>query len=267
MRECARCGLPVTKKPGPGRYPKFCSEKCRTPFKWAREHGDFMPRRRGSNQAVCENCGGSCRTGNAHGPTRFCSKKDCRRAAARVRSRDCAVPKKHGTCVECAAPFVGNAKRIYCSTPCLSRAYGRRRREDGRKAEMSAKRRARERGAKVKDGKRRAVLERDDWVCHLCGDRTNPDAVYPAPDYPVIDHVVPLSKGGVHGPENWRTAHNSCNSRRRDISVDEYRIRFVLAPSLSVPRAAFASVDVESIAAEMEAFSSLLERCGSPDLS
>ena len=55
---------------------------------------------------------------------------------------------------------------------------------------------------------------------------SNRDAVYPADDYPVIDHVVPLSKGGEHAPSNWKTAHSICNMRKGNLSVEEFWDRF-----------------------------------------
>ena len=151
------------------------------------------------------------------------------RARSRERSRANYTPrpKLAGNCVHCAEPFLGKAGRRYCSQSCVNAASNRRRTADGRKAEHSALRRAMERGAKVQGGRRTQVLERDQWMCHLCDKPTNREATYPAPDYPVIDHVIPLARGGEHGPSNWRTAHNRCNSQRRDMSVEDYRARYV----------------------------------------
>ena len=44
----------------------------------------------------------------------------------------------------------------------------------------------------------------------------NRTAEVPALDAPVIDHTIPLAKGGVHGPTNWQTAHFWCNSVKAD---------------------------------------------------
>lgn len=52
------------------------------------------------------------------------------------------------------------------------------------------------------------ILDRDGWVCHLCG-------------YPIagledlhFDHVIPLAKGGPHSMANIRPAHAKCNLRK-----------------------------------------------------
>lgn len=70
---------------------------------------------------------------------------------------------------------------------------------------------------KITPGRRHAVFERDDWVCQICGDRVNRQAVVPELDAPVIDHRVPLAAGGEHGQANWQTAHFYCNSVKRDL--------------------------------------------------
>lgn len=75
------------------------------------------------------------------------------------------------------------------------------------------------------------MIERDGFVCHLCLGPTNPEAKYPEPDFPVIDHVAPLGTGGDHTPSNWAVAHNLCNSRRRDLDIDEFRSRYLARPT------------------------------------
>lgn len=70
----------------------------------------------------------------------------------------------------------------------------------------------------------REVFERDDWICHLCRE-VIPEALRTTrvlgskyePLAPVIDHVIPLSKGGPHTMNNCRAAHWSCNARKFNI--------------------------------------------------
>lgn len=67
----------------------------------------------------------------------------------------------------------------------------------------------------------REVFERDAWVCHLCR-KTIPERLRTTRIIggrhealsPVIDHVIPLSKGGPHTMENCRAAHWTCNARK-----------------------------------------------------
>ncbi len=71
----------------------------------------------------------------------------------------------------------------------------------------------------------REVFERDGWTCHLCG-QSIPEPLRGTarilggthdPLSPVIDHAIPLSKGGPHTMDNCRAAHWTCNSRKFNI--------------------------------------------------
>lgn len=54
---------------------------------------------------------------------------------------------------------------------------------------------------------RREIFERDGWRCWICGEVV-------AEEDASIDHVVPIAQGGADAPDNIRTAHRDCNSRR-----------------------------------------------------
>jgi 5-methylcytosine-specific restriction endonuclease McrA len=66
-----------------------------------------------------------------------------------------------------------------------------------------------------------ALMERDGGICQLCGLRCdlddyvlNEDGTFIAGDYyPSVDHIVPISKGGLHSWKNVRLAHRKCNLR------------------------------------------------------
>ena len=62
---------------------------------------------------------------------------------------------------------------------------------------------------------RRAIYERDGWVCQICLGPVSPDATAHA-ERASLDHIVPQSRGGSHDPSNLRMAHVGCNARRRD---------------------------------------------------
>lgn len=68
--------------------------------------------------------------------------------------------------------------------------------------------------------RRRTLYERDDYMCHLCGERTNPDAHYLDWDYPTLDHLTPRSLGGSHEDSNLSTSHRACNTRRGAKALD-----------------------------------------------
>lgn len=54
---------------------------------------------------------------------------------------------------------------------------------------------------------RLAVIERDGYVCQLCGAEVEPTDVH-------IDHVFPFSLGGGHTLDNLQVAHSRCNIRK-----------------------------------------------------
>lgn len=67
------------------------------------------------------------------------------------------------------------------------------------------------------------LFQRDDGVCHICGKpcdwedyREESGAFIAGNDYPSIDHVIPLSRGGAHEWSNVRLAHFICNSIKSD---------------------------------------------------
>lgn len=61
---------------------------------------------------------------------------------------------------------------------------------------------------------RRALFERDRWLCRYCGDVVMDDAA-------TLDHVVPVSKGGEHTAENLVTCCLTCNSIKAGRSYDD----------------------------------------------
>ena len=66
------------------------------------------------------------------------------------------------------------------------------------------RRRARLAAAAVEDFDEQEVWERDGRVCVYCGSTEDL----------TLDHIVPLSKGGAHSPDNLCIACRSCNSSK-----------------------------------------------------
>lgn len=85
------------------------------------------------------------------------------------------------------------------------------------------KRRARELNAAVTGRVDRAeIIVRDKSICHICGKVCAPEEIH-------LDHVIPLARGGVHGPENIKVACADCNIAK-GASLPDDRIR-LLRPS------------------------------------
>ena len=119
--------------------------------------------------------------------------------------------KKH-PCLVCGE-LTTNPK--YCSKKCLNKVNN---------AAKEAKRRLKIKNAMVD---RNITLERlykrDRGVCYLCGEMCDwsdkeerEDAIICGDQYPSIDHVIPLAKGGEHSWQNVKLAHRKCNTEKRD---------------------------------------------------
>ena len=67
----------------------------------------------------------------------------------------------------------------------------------------------------VRRDNHRSVIKRGRPGCHICGKPIDYDLPWLDPDSFVVDHVVPLDKGGPDTLDNKRAAHRSCNSTKR----------------------------------------------------
>lgn len=113
-------------------------------------------------------------------------------------------------CKVCGDLFLSdNPSRITCGSSCTQKLWNRK------------DRRVRYRGITVdRDITLEELYRRDKGICHICGGecdwddvRYNEDGVRIAGEtYPSIDHVIPVSKGGLHAWNNVRLAHRHCNT-------------------------------------------------------
>lgn len=74
------------------------------------------------------------------------------------------------------------------------------------------RRREREKTAKVKTRvDRKGVWEKQNGKCGICGELIDMAVKHPDPKSRSIDHIVALSKGGLHTEENIQFTHFQCN--------------------------------------------------------
>lgn len=214
---CAGCGDVLPPKTYRGNPRKWCSEACRVATYYRNRPGSAkksyekkQEKVRAENAAKyrgakCEQCGEDPRWSALGVPRRFCSQKCATKAMHERALREnppctvdgCDRPQKaKGLCNS------HWAKHWYAENPD---AYRKSR----------ADYRARKMGAKVGDVRRDAVLERDRWVCGICGEKIQKDAAWPDVRSASIDHVVPLSKGGDHSMANCQASHLGCNVSKK----------------------------------------------------
>lgn len=65
------------------------------------------------------------------------------------------------------------------------------------------------------------VYRRDGWRCHICHRMVSRTQAWPHPQSASIDHLVPISLGGLDTIENVACAHLSCNVRKSNRTLAE----------------------------------------------
>jgi hypothetical protein len=67
--------------------------------------------------------------------------------------------------------------------------------------------------------------ERDNWICHLCGEIVEKIAgTWDTPNGGNVDHLIPRSKGGLDEWDNVRLAHFFCNWERSDTDLEFFNV-------------------------------------------
>lgn len=123
-------------------------------------------------------------------------------------------------CPCCGDYFVPlNSNQIYCSVECANRINNARSKDKRIKRMMHV--------IVDKNITLERLYKRDNGKCYICGCTCNWNDCYTREDgtfiannnYPSIDHVVPLHKGGEHSWNNVKLACRGCNSVKRDAII------------------------------------------------
>lgn len=132
----------------------------------------------------------------------------------KLREKDIKENKPH-VCRNCGSEYTirnsGFNSEKYCSKKCSDR-YSNRTKRDNREEKIKA--------VTIDDDITvEKLYARDNGVCWLCGRKCDLSdyvvvnkTIVCGNDYPSIDHVIPLSKGGTHAWRNIKLAHRICNS-------------------------------------------------------
>jgi 5-methylcytosine-specific restriction endonuclease McrA len=64
------------------------------------------------------------------------------------------------------------------------------------------------------------IFARDKGICYLCNEVVNPSLPRVSAGGGTIDHVIPISKGGLDTMENCKLAHWSCNNRKSNKLIE-----------------------------------------------
>lgn len=120
-------------------------------------------------------------------------------------------------CAYCGAIFYSsNPRQTFCTKTCKHKHFARLHPKS-----TSYRGRCRRYGAYYDPSvSRDAVIKRDKGVCQICGKRCDPNDKSwgtSGPNYPTVDHIRPLARGGTHTWNNVQCACGMCNSEKRDL--------------------------------------------------
>lgn len=244
---CDFCGRATRRRGRTGPFPRYCGKPCQQ--RAGRRRRGEVP----TEPRTCTGCGASLagfqanrRTcsrrchhwvkRNPGAPHPSAAKRACARCGIPINDRDvrsafcsntcrdreyagCVVNEQR-LCGFCGQMFLTLRKTSqFCGRECSAAAeYAANKADYLRRAKAD---RARRRGARVETFPHEEVFERDGWVCYLCNELVDREAIWPAPLMPSLDHVVPISRGGEHSRANTRCAHLVCNLRKGDRLLDE----------------------------------------------
>lgn len=211
VRSCVTCHAPLFKKPGPGRWPRYCSDECNP---HALSDADRAARHAAIN-AGCVGCGASIVQGaRSRNLKKWCS-ETCRQREWAVRNpelvsaqierradrlKSATIERNSGQrCTVCGDEFGSRWPRKYCSDPCKFRA-------------AHVARYAIRKGARREPYALADVLSAS--RCGICTGGIDQSLSYPHPMSVSLDHIVPLSMGGDDVRENVQAAHLRCNQSK-----------------------------------------------------
>jgi 5-methylcytosine-specific restriction endonuclease McrA len=147
---------------------------------------------------------------------KYCSDKCARKANSKKVMRT-------KTCKECGKEFItDHDKTLYCSSKCSNR-YRKKRNALSKDKRLSLN------GKIDYSISLKKLYKRDKGICYICGKQCNlkdveitEEGYYIAgEDYPSIDHVIPIAKGGKHSWNNIKLAHRRCNAVKGDKLINE----------------------------------------------
>ena len=233
---CVNCGAEFERVPHSRDTMRFCSRKCSDAYMSEERSREGKERKRrrmfeGLEQIaytvkICAHCGAEFMA-ESKSQERYCS-KECRYKSGRIREnesrrkiyRENWIARKE-TCAHCGKEFETQFKgsRIFCSEECRKK----------HKQLLKHIHNGRLEGKIVDEDITLAkLIERDGGICKICGKPVDTKDfsfvrgyMKCGNNYPSIDHVIPISKGGLHSWDNIQLAHRICNSYKCDLTQKE----------------------------------------------
>ena len=112
---------------------------------------------------------------------------------------------RYRECKWCGKVFRSERGNSFCSTECRRKSENR-----------SHDRRLKRNGKMDYSINLHKLYKRDKGICKLCGKPVFYVDDIQSDEYPSIDHIIPISKGGLHQWDNVQLAHRGCNTEKGD---------------------------------------------------
>lgn len=224
-RECRQCGKVFNK--GRNCRGEFCCKPCY--FAWTAANGTMIA-------AHLEVYANRERRAVSDGCFQWLSKwRVCevcnRRFHSRVASSCCSQACRHKRdyiprirrerpmpCPDCGKAVVVYARPKRCDECARAARRASKQRERARyRSQLAA--------ATVELFDPQEIFIRDGWSCQLCGKPILKSKMSPHPRSATLDHIIPLSKGGLHSRKNTQLACWACNIAKNNRSAhDQLRL-------------------------------------------
>lgn len=201
-KHCLNCNAELK-----DRTKKYCSEECKIKHK--------------EKEYTCKCCS---ETFKSTREKKYCSKEcqlEANKKQMRERKKKLFIPELK-KCKYCNNEFITQFKKskTYCSDECkrkmnnlLSKLH------DGKRAERI------QRNGKIhNDITLKKLYKKHNGLCSICGEKCDYEDYSISKEgyfiansnYPSIDHIIPIAKGGTHTWNNVQLAHRICNSIKND---------------------------------------------------
>lgn len=215
---CEQCGIKHTVPPRTAHQARFCSTKCNDTWH-SRQRGhkplDEWEQERDGKKQIRQSLLARERAlrGLRRSLTRVIRKKEDEQKVLELTRN----------CDECDITFYDPHPNVLtCSTSCSRSRKNRLQR-------LYMNDRYNEYNLIDKDITLEVLYERDEGLCYLCDElcnyedheRTVEGYYIAGASHPSIDHVIPISKGGLHAWNNVKLAHHRCNTLKRDNMIME----------------------------------------------
>ena len=73
----------------------------------------------------------------------------------------------------------------------------------------------------------RKTIARDEPPCGICGQPINYQLPHLDPGSYVVDHIIPVNRGGDDALANKQAAHRACNRTKSDHTPNEHQRHYV----------------------------------------